>query len=109
MEKIFINDFDGYKKAVMEAKASTEPYITNKEIVFTDVVPGRKCHDGGEYGFYTHYVPTSVAGVYKCVTMTTCEIDPCGTGDCGYKFMSASDYARMRAKSDAIIACGSKY
>ena len=49
-------------------------------MIFTTQEPGDKCHDGGEYGFYDHYVKTSIPGWFYNYTSTTCDFDPCGTG-----------------------------
>ena len=81
-------------------------YISNSEFYFTDVVAGKACCNGGEYGFYTVYTPTNIPGVYKVQTETTCDLDPCGTGPQGFKALSISEYEILRAKSDRIEAEG---
>jgi len=52
----------------------------DNHIVFTIQEPGEKCHDGGEYGFYDHYLSIGIPGWYANYTTTTCDFDPCGTG-----------------------------
>lgn len=76
---------------------------------FTDVVPGEKCNNGGEYGFYTHLYPSSLPGVFEVVTSTTCEISPCGTGVEGYQYFTDDDIRRMTAESDEVEERGCMY
>lgn len=64
-------------------------------IVVTDQEPGEKCNDGGEYGFYTHYKPTLVKGLYRIYTTTTCDFDSCGTGFEEYRFISEEDIENL--------------
>ncbi len=41
-------------------------YISNNDIVFIDVMPGDRCYNGGEYGFYTRYSPMpGYPGIYR--------------------------------------------
>lgn len=84
-------------------------FTSSEEIKFTNVVAGKKCCDGGEYGFYTIYTPANFPGVYKVRTETTCDFDRCGTGPCGFEALSTSKYKILRAESDRIEAEGSLY
>ena len=59
----------------------------------TDVVPGNRCNNGGEYGFYSHYEPTDTPGVFWSWTTTTCDFDRCGTP--GYE---AGEYVVLTKK-----------
>jgi len=85
-------------------------YLSNEDIVFTDVVPGEKHHDGGEYGFYTRYSPIpGYPGIYRVFTETTCDFDACGTGYEGITALTIAEYRKLRKKSDEIEAAGSLY
>lgn len=76
---------------------------------FTDVVGGEKCHNGGEYWFYTELLPTPYEGFFKVITGTSCDFDNCGTGYEGISFFTAEDIKRMREESDRIEAQGFLY
>ncbi len=65
----------------------------------TDVVPGEKCNNGGEYGFYTDYIQTDIPGLYAVETSTTCDFDRCGTGFEGLHWLTLEDYDRITATS----------
>ena len=85
-------------------------HLSNEDIVFTDVVPGEKHHDGGEYGFYTRYSPIpGYPGIYRVFTETTCDFDACGTGYEGITALTIAEYRKLRKKSDEIEAAGSLY
>ena len=88
-----------FKKAVKEAKekaAKGEKLLySDKTITIVQQKAGEKCHDGGEYGFWTDYIPSSVPGVYKVVSHTTCDFDPCGTGYEGYTALTEKEYSEM--------------
>jgi hypothetical protein len=86
--------------------------VSEKDIIFTDTVPGEKCKNGGEYGFYTRYSPIPEhPGIYKVYTETTCDFDPCGTGYAteGIHCLSENDYKELRKASDEIEAAGNLY
>lgn len=85
-------------------------YVSNSDIVFTDVVPGEKSRDGGEYGFYTIYSPIEgYPGIYRVSTGTTCDFDACGTGYVGIRALTVREYRRLKKASDKIEAEGSLY
>ena len=78
----------------------------------TDVVPGRRCNDGGEYGFYSHYEPTDAPGVFWAWTTTTCDFDRCGTTgyDGGeYVVLTKKRMRRLMQISDRIEEGGDLY
>ena len=85
-------------------------HISDVEIVFTDVVAGEKCHNGGEYGFYTLYSPIpEYPGIYRVWTGTTCDFDACGTGPQGIRALTVREYRRLKKASDKVEARGSLY
>jgi len=85
-------------------------HISDEDIVFTDVVPGEKHRDGGEYGFYTRYSPIpGHPGIYRVSTETTCDFDACGTGPQGIRALTVREYRRLKRSSDKIEAAGSLY
>jgi len=85
-------------------------HLSNEDIVFTDVVPGEKHHDGGEYGFYTRYSPIpGYPGIYRVFTETTCEFSACGTGYQGIRALTTREYRRLKKASDKVEAAGSLY
>lgn len=81
-------------------KDGEQLHISDKPIRFTDVVPGNKSSDGGEYGFYSTYYPTEVAGIYECYTSTTCEFDACGTGYEGLEILTQDKYQYLASKEE---------
>ena len=76
---------------------------------FTDVIPGDKSNNGGEYGFYSSYYPTNVKGVYEWYTSTTCDFDPCGTGRQGFVVLTKDDLGRLIANHEAVLERGCLY
>ena len=83
--------------------------ISETPLKFTDEVPGKKCNDGGEYGFYTVYCPTENPGIYRVMTETTCNFDSCGTGYQGIRALTVSEYRKLKKESDKVEAAGSLY
>ena len=81
-----------------QAKPEEELYMGCSFSV-TDVIPGEKCHNGGEYGFYTDYIQTDIPGLYAVETSTTCDFDRCGTGFEGLRWLTLEDYSRIAAAS----------
>lgn len=81
----------------------------SKKYIFTDVVPGEKASNGGEYGFYTVLYPTTVAGVFRVYTECTCDFDDCGTGFEGVWWYSKDDIEQWQKESDLIEEIGSLY
>ncbi len=85
-------------------------HISESDVVFTDVVPGEKHHDGGEYGFYTRFSPMpEYPGIYRVWTGTTCDFDACGTGYQGIRALTTREYRRLKRSSDKAEAVGSLY
>lgn len=81
-------------------------------IDLTDTVPGNKSSNGGEYGFYSHYEPTDVPGVFWTWTTTTCDFDRCGTTgyDGGhYEVLTKKRMRRLLQISDRIEEEGNLY
>lgn len=93
----------------LSSKPQGKLHIESNRITFTNVVPGEKCNNGGEYGFYTELIPTKVDGLYEEFTCTTCDFDDCGTGRKGYKWLTEDDYVSLKEKSDKIKEAGSLY
>lgn len=81
-----------------KAKPEGELY-TGSSFIVTDVIPGEKCNNGGEYGFYTEYIQTAMPGLYAMETSTTCDFDRCGTGFEGLRWLTLEDYDRIVEKS----------
>ena len=85
-------------------------HLSNEDIVFTDVVPGEKHRDGGEYGFYTRYSPIpGHHGIYRVSTECTCSFDSCGCGCQGIRALTVREYRRLKKASDKVEARGSLY
>ena len=97
------------KKALVKAEEKTL-HVSEKDIIFTDIVPGAKCRNGGEYGFYTRYSPIhGHPGIYRVYTETTCDFDDCGTGYEGIQCLTEEQYQELRKASDKIEAAGNLY
>lgn len=97
------------EKALNYSK-NTKLHISEYDIEFTDVVPGRMCNDGGDYGFYTRYCPIPERpGIYRVYTKTTCDFDACGTGFEGIKALTTAEYRKLRRASNKIEEVGSLY
>lgn len=102
-------DNQDLQKALQYAEGK-KLYISNNDIVFTDVVAGEKCNDGGEYGFYTRYSPIpGYPGIYRVSTECTCDFDRCGTGYQGIRALTSREYRRLKKASDRVEAKGSLY
>lgn len=82
----------------LQSKPVGELY-TGSSFSVTDVIPGEKCNNGGEYGFYTDYIQTDIPGLYAVETSTTCDFDRCGTGFEGLRWLTLEDYDRITAAS----------
>lgn len=90
--------------------AGKKLHVCKEDIIFTDTVPGEKCNNGGEYGFYTRYSPIpGHPGIYRVYTETTCDFDACGTGYEGIHCLTEEDYRELRKASDEIEAAGNLY
>lgn len=85
------------------------PLPEMKKYRFTDVEPGQKANNGGEYGFYTDLCPTNKEGFFFVSSWCTCDFDACGTGYEGVRFFTAADIDKMQAESDKVEAEGSLY
>jgi hypothetical protein len=102
-------DQQDIEKALAYAKGK-KLHISDGDVVFTDVVPGDRCNDGGEYGFYTRYSPIpGYPGIYRVSTETTCDFDACGTGYEGIRALTVREYRRLKKASDKVEAAGSLY
>jgi len=97
------------KKAILQA-TDKRLHVSEEDIVFVDTVPGARCNNGGEYGFYTRYSPIpGHPGIYRVYTETTCDFDACGTGYEGIHCLTEEEYQELRKASDEIEAAGSLY
>lgn len=102
-------DEEDLRKALAYAEGK-KLYVSDRDIIFTDVVPGRACCNGGEYGFYTRYSPVpGYPGIYRVYTETTCDFDACGTGYQGIFALTVREYRRLKKASDEVEAAGSLY
>lgn len=99
------------EKAILQAQAEGKSlHMSEEDIVFVDTVPGARCNNGGEYGFYTRYSPIpGHPGIYRVYTETTCDFDSCGTGYEGIHCLTEDDYKEFRKASDEIEAAGNLY
>lgn len=99
------------EKAILQAQAEGKSlHMSEEDIVFVDTVPGARCNNGGEYGFYTRYCPIPEhPGIYRVYTETTCDFDSCGTGYEGIHCLTEDDYKEFRKASDEIEAAGNLY
>lgn len=92
-----------------EVEILDNPYLGGEFDIVT-VVAGEKCYNGGEYGFWDTYSPIAgKPGVYRVTSGTSCDFDACGTGHCGYKFISVDDYHQLRKEEGELLALGSQY
>lgn len=71
---------------------------------FTDVVPGKACETGGEYGFYSHYQKTSIPGWFYYWTSCTCSFDNCGTGWESILQLTHDDLNELREREAEVYA-----
>lgn len=99
------------QKEMMELKLEVDKlledgvslYVSDEPIRFTDEVAGSRSSDGGEYGFYSTYYPTSLVGVYELHTSTTCEFDRCGTGYEGLVILSQDKYHYLVSEEEKVL------
>lgn len=104
-----------WEAACKEAKSHPEEELavfdgeSNEYWKFVDVLPGEKCNNGGEYGFYSSYYPTERKGVYLYITSCTCDFDPCGTGREGFVVLTKDDLARLIKNHEAVLERGCLY
>ena len=104
-----------WESACKEADSHSEETLavfdgeSNEYWKFVDVLPGEKCNNGGEYGFYSSYYPTERKGVYELYTSTTCDFDACGTGREGFVVLTKDDLARLIANEKEVLERGCLY
>ena len=106
--KVVDRDFADILESIHRILATVEPrpageLYTGDGFKVTDTLPGEKCNNGGEYGFYTSYVKTDIPGLYAVETSTTCDFDACGTGFEGFQWLTIDDYKRVVADSLAEL------
>ena len=85
-----------------KAKLRGDDLYTGDSFRVTEVVPGDKCNNGGEYGFYSVFSQTPISGVYFWRRTTTCDFDECGTGPQGYVVLTKSIVERILKESKKI-------
>ena len=100
---------DAVKKSKKLSKREFDNLYIGESFTCTDVVAGEKCHNGGEYGFYTEYNTTTIMGIYMVKSFCTCDFDSCGTGFEGYVILTKNQYKKLIETSDRIEAEGSLY
>lgn len=97
------------KKTIAYTKGKTL-YVSLEPIRFTNVVPGKKYNNDGEYGFYTCYIPiTEYPGIYRVYTECTCDFDRCKIGYEGIRALTVQEYRKLRKASDEVEDMGSLY
>ena len=107
--KFYRNYKDVEKKYKELSQKELKSLYKGEGFLCTDVVAGRKCSDGGQYGFYTEYTPTKLVGVYEVESSCTCTFDRCGTGFEGYIILTRKKYKELISESDEIEKRGSLY
>lgn len=114
--KIFIEIPFDYSKdiAMLEELLTTIPVILKDtrlfsvpknhyigdSFVITNKSAGSKCNDGGEYGFYTTYSRTSIAGLYEVSTSTSCDFSTCGTGFSHFEWLDTDKAEKIFSEGD---------
>jgi len=109
-------DINEANKALKEIPVAERARLRNQQtnIRLTDVVPGEKHTDGGEYGFYTR-LQCKRTGLFLIYTTCTCDFDRCGTsgypepGEEEYVVLTQKELDEMIAESFRIEAAGSQY
>lgn len=92
-----------------EVEILDNPYL-GEEFKIVTVVGGERRYNGGEYEFWDTYSPIAgKPGVYRVTSGTSCEFDACGTGYCGFRFLSVDDYNQLRREEGELLALGSQY
>ena len=100
LDQDFAELLNDLKEVVFTAQPKPEGELyEGGNFIVTDVIPGEKCNNGGEYGFYTEYIQTAIPGLYAVETSTTCDFDRCGTGFEGLRWLTLEDYDRIVEKS----------
>ena len=77
-----------------------EELYTGEGFIMVDEPAGKKCNNGGEYGFYTNYRKTSIDGLYEVETWCTCDFDSCGTGFEGYRWITKDEFEKFKNSED---------
>ena len=114
MKKFF--NIDEAKKALRGIPVTDRAKLPNQQnsIVLTDVVPGERYNNGGEYGFYTH-LECKKAGLFIIYDDCTCDFDRCGTtgypepGEEDFIVLTQKELDEMVNRSLEIEAAGSLY
>lgn len=87
----------------------SNPYL-GEDFKIVTVVGGERRYNGGEYEFWDTYSPIAgKPGVYRVTSGTSCDFDACGTGYCGFRFLSVDDYNQLRREEGELLALGSQY
>lgn len=87
---------------IAKANALGDTRFTGNSFTVTEIVPGDKCNNGGEYGFASVFTKTSVPGVYYWTRTTTCDFAECGTGPQGYVVLTENMVDRILTASERI-------
>ena len=109
-------DLKEAEKALLEVPVADRAKLPNQQnsISLTDTVPGDKCDDGGEYGFYTH-LECRRPGLFIIYDTCTCDFDMCGTtgypepGEEDFVVLTQKELDEMIAESSRIEAEGNQY
>lgn len=88
----------------MAKMTPTEDLYTGDSFTVTEIVPGDKCNNGGEYGFASVFTKTKVPGIYFWDRETTCDFDGCGTGPQGYVVLTKEKVFRMLEEEKRITS-----
>ena len=86
----------------MAKMTPTEDLYTGDSFTVTEIVPGDKCNNGGEYGFTSVFTKTKVPGIYFWDRETTCDFSPCGTGPQGFVILTNPMVDRIITASERI-------
>lgn len=87
---------------IAKANKLGDARFTGDSFKVTEVVPGDKCNNGGEYGFYSVFSRTPISGIYFWWRTSTCDFDACGTGPQGYVVLTDNMVARIIDASKSI-------
>ena len=110
---MLIIDKQAFSKACKEADLiglKEKLAVYDGELKLTEVVPGEKSRNGGQYGFYTHIEPTSHPGVFYTWMSSTCDCGRCGgCGEGEYIVLTEKQIEAMIMTSNEIEEAGSLY
>ena len=97
---------------IVKANKLGDTRFTGDAFEVVEVVAGKKCSNGGEYGFTSIFMRTKVPGVYYWIRSTTSEFN-CGTGPQGYVVLTENQVKRILEASkrinDAAVEAWLKY